>query len=108
MTTHFFSRVLGLTLAILPLAVAPALAMTQCHSAPAVPSIDALHGLTDPSLGPLRAGRVALTAQERAGLKPAQANGSSLAALRGGFEPTQNEWTWLAIGAVIVLLIVLI
>ena len=72
----------------------------------------ALQASFDPSLGALRAGRVdapaSFGAHERTQLGAAQQHSVSLAALRGGFEPSNNEWTWLAIGAGIVLLIVLL
>jgi hypothetical protein len=72
----------------------------------------ALHARFDPSLDALRAGRVdvpaPLRAIERAELGAAQQHSTCLAALRAGFEPSEHEWTWLAIGACIVLLIILI
>jgi hypothetical protein len=72
----------------------------------------ALHASVDPSLGSLRAGRVdapaSFTAQERADLAVAQHRSNSLAALRAGDGPSDNEWKWLAIGAGVVLLIVLL
>lgn len=72
----------------------------------------ALHARFDPSLGALRAGRinvpVPFAASERAELLAAQERSTALAALRAGSEPTNHEWRWLAIGAGIVLLIVLI
>jgi len=72
----------------------------------------ALHASFDPSLGSLRAGRVeapaALATHERSELAAAQERSRSLAALRAGFEPTNDEWKWLAIGGGIVLLIFLI
>ena len=74
--------------------------------------VAALHASFDPSLGSLRAGRVdapaALGTHERCEFAAAQDRSHSLAALRAGFEPTDNEWKWLAIGGGIVLLIVLI
>jgi len=72
----------------------------------------ALHASFDPSLGSLRAGRVdapaAFAAHERSELAAAQARSQVLDALRAGFEPSDNEWKWLAIGAGVVLLIILI
>jgi hypothetical protein len=72
----------------------------------------ALHASFDPSLGSLRAGRVdaphSLDAAARSELRAAQQRNSSLAALRAGFEVSDNEWKWLAIGAGIVVLIVLL
>jgi len=75
-------------------------------------AVVALHASFDPSLGALRAGRVkgpaALAAHERSELAAAQDRSRSLAALRAGFEPTNDEWKWLAIGGGIILLIVLL
>ena len=72
----------------------------------------ALHAPFDPSLGALRAGRVeapaVLGAQERSELAAAQERSRPIAALRAGFDPTNDEWKWLAIGAGVVLLIVLL
>jgi hypothetical protein len=72
----------------------------------------ALHASFDPSLGSLRAGRVeapaALGLHEQAELAAAQDRSRPLAALRAGFEPSNNEWKWLAVGAGIVLILVLI
>ncbi len=72
----------------------------------------ALHASADPSLGALRAGRAdapaAVAASERSALARAERSSPSLGALRAGFEPTNNEWTWLAIGAGIVLLAVIL
>jgi hypothetical protein len=72
----------------------------------------ALHASFDPSLGTLRAGRVdaprALDASTRAGLASAQHASQPLAALRAGFEMSDNDWKWIALGAGIVLLIVLL
>jgi hypothetical protein len=75
-------------------------------------SVTALHASFDPSLGSLRAGRVEAPAAfgtlERSELAAAQDRSRSLAALRAGFEPTNDEWKWLAIGGGIILLIVLL
>ena len=95
--------------------VAPALALlpaaTHAQQLPRTQAA-ALHASFDPSLGALRAGRVAaprsLDAGARAELRAAQQSSSSLAALRAGFEVSDNEWKWLAIGAGIVVLIVLL
>ncbi len=63
-------------------------------------------------LGLLRAGQReaphACEAGLRASLRAAASAHPELAALRAGAGPTNNEWTWLAIGAGIVLLIVLL
>lgn len=72
----------------------------------------ALHARFDPSLGSLRAGRVdapaPLQAPERAQLASAQQDSASLEALRAGAGPSDHEWKWLAIGAGIVVLIILL
>jgi hypothetical protein len=85
--------------------LAPAAALSPADGA-------ALHASFDPSLGALRAGRLdapaGLQAHERSELVTAQSQSRALAALRGGFEPTNNEWKWLAVGAGIVLILVLI
>jgi hypothetical protein len=74
--------------------------------------VAALHAAFDPGLESQRAGRVqapaALDAAERAELGAAQQASPALEAMRGGFAPTDQQWTWIAIGAGIVLLIVLI
>ena len=74
--------------------------------------VAAMQARFDPSLESLRAGRVEvpapLGALELAELSAAQQNDISLAAQRAGFAPTSNEWTWLAVGAGIVLLVLLI
>lgn len=91
--------------------VAPATMPVQAQALSGV-EIAALQASFDPSLGALRAGRVdapaAIGAQERSELAAAQERSPSLDALRAGFEPTDNEWKWLAIGGAIVLLIILI
>ena len=71
-----------------------------------------LHGRFDPSLGELRAGSAQaprpLLGSERSELAAAQSRASGLDALRGGDGPSDHEWTWLLIGAGVVLLIVLL
>ncbi|MBK7644426.1 MAG: hypothetical protein IPJ19_15520 [Planctomycetes bacterium] len=85
--------------------IAPAAALSPADAV-------ALHASFDPSLGALRAGRVeapaALGECERSELAAAQNQSLPLSALRGGFEPTNNEWKWLAIGAGVVLVLVLV
>jgi hypothetical protein len=65
----------------------------------------------DPDLSSLRAGRVeapsVFRADERAELTAASASSADLADLRGGYL-TDHEWTLIAIGALVVLLIILI
>lgn len=72
----------------------------------------ALQAAFDPSLESLRAGRMEtaapLGALELAQLSSAQQNSAALEDMRGGFAPTEQQWTWIAIGAAVVLLIVLI
>jgi len=96
----------------MPLACNLVLAIAAPGAALSPASAVALHASFDPSLGALRAGRVdapaALATHERSELAAAQDRSHSLAALRAGFEPTDNEWKWLAIGGGIVLLIILI
>ena len=111
MTIIQCTRVLALAFvapaaALVPV-VMPPRALLPCHTEGA-----ALHARFDPSLETLRAGRVdvpaPLRATERADLGVAQQHSTALASLRAGFEPSEHEWTWLAIGAGIVLLIILI
>ena len=112
MTTTRLTRILGLTLVLTPGAAVLPIAMSQRARGLAPGEAAAQHARFDPSLGAMRAGRVdapaPLGSLERAQLGAAQERSTALAALRGGFEPTNNQWTWLAIGAGIVLLIVLI
>jgi hypothetical protein len=79
---------------------------------PSPVEVAAMHAAFDPSLGSLRAGRTDAPAlfatSERTELAFSQHHSPSLAALRAGFEPTDNEWKWLAIGAGVVLLIFLL
>jgi hypothetical protein len=79
---------------------------------PSPVEVAAMHARFDPSLGSLRAGSTDSPApfatSERAALAQSQQHSASLAALRAGFEPTDNEWKWLAIGAGVVLLIFLL
>lgn len=108
MTTKLLASALGLTLLLTPAATATAVATRQA-SVPSEAAI--LSGYSDPTLDSLRAGYVGapapLAAQERAELATAQQNSASLSELRGG-ALSDKEWTWLLIGAGIVLLIILI
>src|SRR5512144_1534964 len=83
----------------------------QAQGSPSV-EIAALHARFDPSLDSLRAGTVVTPASfdtnERAELTAAQQRDTSLAALRAGDEPSADTWKWLAIGAGVVLLIILL
>jgi hypothetical protein len=95
------------------LLAAPAVALIPAQGASLSPTQSvALHASFDPSLGSMRAGRAAaahgLDAGTRAGLHRAQAQAGSLASMRAGFEMSDNEWKWLAIGAGVVVLIVLL
>jgi len=106
-TTH----VLALTLFAPAATMLPAVTPLQAQATlPA--EVATLHARFDPSLESLRAGSVvtpaSIGAQERAELSAAQQRSTSLDALRAGDEPTHNEWKWLAIGAAIILLIVLL
>lgn len=77
-------------------------------------SIDvaALEARFDPSLATMRAGLVAtpatLAPHERDRLGAAQDQSSTLADMRAGAAPTDKEWGWIAIGAAVVLLIILL
>lgn len=97
--------------------VAPAAAALTLVSPPMLQGLSpaesvALHARFDPSLGSLRAGRMdapaPLEAFERAQLATAQQDSGSLEALRAGSAPSDHEWKWLAIGAGIVVLIILL
>lgn len=111
MTTNLYTHlfVIGLiapVAGLLPGTMSPrAQGLTPLDSA-------ALQACFDPSLGSLRAGRVDEPApfrvQERSELRDAQQQSVALASLRAGFQPSDNEWKWLAIGAAVVLLIILI
>jgi len=110
MTTTMYLRVLALAL------IAPATALLPIGTPPRTLGLSPaeraeLHVHVAPSLGSLRAGRVdaprSFDARERAELRAAQERSSSLAAMRGG-APTDSEWGWIAIGAGVVLLIVLL
>src|SRR5689334_1075720 len=96
---------LAIASSLLSTGTAPSSALSPAAAA-------ALHASFDPSLGSLRAGRVAapaaISAHERSVLAAAQDRSRPLADLRGGFEPSNDEWKWLAIGGAVVLLIVLI
>lgn len=75
--------------------------------------VAAMLAKADPQLELLRAGHTvapqAFDANQRGELRAADASATELLDLRAGFlAPTDNEWTWLAIGAGIVLLIVLL
>lgn len=109
MTTILFPRALTFiapAAALLPLMMPPqAQGLSPAEAA-------ALQARFDPSLESLRAGRVdapaPFAANERAELGAAQQQSTSLAAMRGGAAPTDQQWTWIAIGGLIVLLIVLL
>ncbi len=97
--------------------IAPAAALLPIVMPPRATALSpveivALQSQFDPSLGSLRAGRVdapaSFGAHERAELSAAQQHSTSLAAMRAGAAPSDHEWTWLLIGAAIVLLIVLL
>jgi hypothetical protein len=105
------TRTLALTLVAPGAALLPAVIPARASLfAPAESA--ALHARFDPSLAGLRAGRAAppteLAAHERAALAAAQRHSPALAEMRGGFEISDDEFKWLAIGAGIVLILVLI
>ena len=108
-----FSSTRSLVLILTAPAAALLCAATPNHGAQLLYSQSAaLHASVDPSLGALRAGRAVAAhgfdAHTRTGLRSAEAQTSSLGAMRAGFEMTDNEWKWLAIGGGVVLLIVLL
>ena len=97
--------------------IAPAAALLPVVMSPHTQALSqsdvaALHARFDPSLAELRGGRVdapaSFATSERAEFAAAQQQSTALPAMRAGAEPTQNEWTWLALGAIVVLLIILI
>jgi hypothetical protein len=97
---------------IAPVAALLPVAMPLHTQGPSPVEVAAMHARFDPSLGSLRAGRVDAPARfgahERAELAATRQHSASLAALRAGFEPSDNEWKWLAIGAGIVVLIIIL
>jgi hypothetical protein len=105
------TRTFALTFLAPVAALFPVVMPTQSTALSPV-EIVALQTRFDPSLGSLRAGRVdapgAFGTVERDELRAAQQRSASLAGLRAGSGPTNDQWTWIAIGAVIVLLIVLL
>ena len=92
--------------AALPLAAPPHVRLPQSFERAA------MQARFDPSLDGLRAGTVvapaAFDARARAELEVAERNSSSLLDMRAGFAPSNSEWTWIAIGAGVVLLLVLL
>lgn len=111
MTIILCTRILTLALIAPTASVLPVVVPPQTQG-PSPVEAAALHARFDPSLGSLRAGRIdesaPLGALERAELLAAQERSTSLDAMRASGEPSNNEWKWLAIGAAIVLLIILI
>ncbi|MBK7878261.1 MAG: hypothetical protein IPJ77_21610 [Planctomycetes bacterium] len=79
-------------------------AVLQARCEPEIASVDRLAAMRAGSASTPRA----LDASERTALTAAERSSDTLVALRGGSEPSNNEWRWLAIGAGIVLLIVLL
>lgn len=111
MMTSPYARALALSF------VAPAVALLPVVMPPRMQGLSpadvaALHARSDSSLESLRAGRVdapaPFAALERAELAAAQQRSTSLDGLRGGAAPSDHEWTWLLLGAGIVLLIILL
>ena len=105
------TRILALTL------IAPATALLPGGIPPRAGSLApaesaALHARFDPSLAGLRAGRVAgptdLAAHERAALAAAEQRSPALAAMRGGFDISDQEFKWLLIGGLVVLILVML
>ena len=101
------------TCALLFALVVPASAMTSSNARPFSPiEIAAFRARIDPNLGSLRAGRVVapapITVQERAAFAAAQRQHADLGAVRAGSGLSNDQLKWVAIGAGIVLLIILI
>lgn len=111
MTITLCTRILSFGFIAPTAALLPVVMPTQVQG-PSPVEVAALHARFDPSLDSLRAGSVygpaPLGVHERAELTAAQRSTTSLDALRGGDGPSNNEWKWLAIGAGIILLIVLL
>jgi hypothetical protein len=111
MTTLLGLRTLALTFVAPAAALLPTLLPPTAEGLSSLDAI-ALHARYDPELGSLRAGSVDAPAPfgalERSELATAQQESSSLDALRAGSAPSDHEWKWLAVGAAIVLLIVLL
>jgi hypothetical protein len=78
---------------------------------PVSTEVAALRAHCDASLESLRAGRIEpptlLGAEDRAGLRAAESRSTDLEEMRAG-ELTDHEWTMIAVGALIVLIIVII
>ncbi len=110
MTLKLCTRVLALSI-LAPAATLLPSTLSQRAGALDPTSVAALHASFDPTLETLRAGRAdagaPLTASARVELASASRRDVALADARGA-GPTNNEWTWLAIGAGIVVLIVLL
>jgi len=100
---------LALTLLALPAQASS----TRTPARVAVSSAEAglLRGLPNVELSKLRGGRnrasVALDADASRTLREAESRSVGLADLRAG-ELTEKEWTWVAIGAAVILIIILI
>lgn len=111
MLTTLCTRALALTF-IVPATTLPPLVMPPQARGLSQLESAALQARFDPSLGSLRGGGVvapaALGALERTELRAAEQRSATLDTLRGGFRPSEHEWTWLAIGAGIVLLLVIL
>lgn len=111
MMTPLCTRVLALIL-LGPTAAPTPFSITPRTQGLSPADVAAMQARLDPSLESQRAGRAErpapLGALELAELSTAQQNRASLAAMRAGFAPSNSEWTWIAIGAGIVLLLVLI
>ena len=105
------THVLALTLLAPAATTMPAVTTAPAQGSRAT-EVAALRAAFDPSLDSMRAGStvapIPFGAHERAELTAAQQRAPALDALRAGEEPTKNEWKWLAIGAAVILLIILI
>jgi hypothetical protein len=110
MITCLYTRALVYT------CIAPAVALVSVVTPPRMDALRpaeaaALEASSDMSLASMRAGGAdapaPFTAAERADLAAAQQNGTALADLRGG-SPSDHELTYLGIGALIVVLILVL
>jgi hypothetical protein len=111
MITSLYTRALLYTL------IAPTVALVSAATSPRMGALQpaeaaALQAGYDSSLESLRAGSLdapaPFSAAERADLAAAQQNSPALAEMRGGAVMTDHELTWLAVGALIVILVLVI
>ncbi len=111
MTTSLLARPLTCALIAPLIALTPAWGQPQAR--PLSPQESAsLAALCAPNLDVLRAGRVEapapFSASERADLEAAQQTGAALAERRAGRGIDDDAWPWIAVGAAIVVLILVL